>query len=202
MAAVTTQEELRRLYRAPKERTLRKELDHLDEHCRRFIAHSPFVVLATTNLDGTADATPRGGEPGFVTVADERTLLIPDRPGNNRLDTLSNLVATPGVGLLFLVPGMDETLRVNGTAEIRDDEELKARFTEGRPPATVLTIHVREAFLHCGKALMRSKLWDPARHIERSELPTLGEMIRDQIGSTEAPESQELMVERYKAELY
>ena len=202
MAAVTSSEELRRLYAQPKERTLRKELDHLDEHCRRFIGVSPFCVLATTNPDGTADATPRGGDPGFVTVSDERTLLIPDRPGNNRLDTLTNVIANPGVGLVFLVPGMDETLRVNGTAEIRDDDELRFRFTEGRPPATVLTIHVREAFLHCGKALMRSKLWNPTRHIERSELPTLGEMIRDQIGSTEAPESQEQMVERYKAELY
>jgi uncharacterized protein len=202
VAAVTSHEELRRLYNEPKERSLRKELDYLDEHCRRFIAHSPFVVLATTNLDGTADATPRGGDPGFVTVADDRTLLIPDRPGNNRLDTLSNLVESPGVGLLFLVPGMDETLRVNGTAEIHDDEELRSRFTEGRPPATVLTIHVREAYLHCGKALMRSKLWDPERHIERSDLPTLGEMIRDQVGSTDPPESQEDMLERYKAELY
>ncbi len=97
---------------------------------------------------------------------------------------------------------MDETLRVNGTAEIRDDEELRATFTEGRLPATVLTIHVREAYLHCGKALMRSKLWDPERHIERSELPTLGEMLRDQVGSTDPPESQEDMLERYKAELY
>lgn len=202
MAAVTSQEELRRLYNEPKERTLLKELDHLDEHCRGFIAHSPFVVIASTNPDGTADATPRGGEPGFVTIADDRTLLIPDRPGNNRLDTMSNLVRTPGIGLLFLVPGVDETLRVNGTAEIRDDEELRGRFTEGRPPATVLTIHVREAFLHCGKALMRSKLWDPERQIERSELPTLGVMLRDQIGSTEPAESQDEMVERYKAELY
>ena len=202
MAAVNSQEELRRIYNEPKERSLRKELDHLDEHCRNFIAHSPFVVVASTNPDGTADATPRGGEPGFVTVADERTLLIPDRPGNNRLDTMSNLVRTPGIGLLFLVPGMDETLRVNGTAEIRDDEELRARFTEGRPPATVLTIHVLEAFLHCGKALMRSQLWDPARHIERTDLPTLGEMLRDQIGSHDLPESQDEMVERYKAELY
>jgi hypothetical protein len=202
VAAVNSQEELRRIYTEPKERSLRKELDHLDEHCRNFIAHSPFVVVASTNPDGTADATPRGGEPGFVTVADDRTLLIPDRPGNNRLDTMSNLVRTPGIGLLFLVPGVDETLRVNGTAEIRDDEELRARFTEGKPPATVLTIHVAEAFLHCGKALMRSHLWDPGRHIERTDLPTLGEMLRDQIGSHDLPESQDEMVERYRAELY
>ncbi len=202
MAAVNSQEELRRLYPEPKERSLRKELDHLDEHFKRFIGLSPFCVVATTNPDGTADATPRGGEPGFVTVADDRTLLIPDRPGNNRIDTLRNLVANPGIGLLFVIPGVDESVRVNGTAEIRDDEELRAQFTEGRPPTTVLTIRVREAFLHCGKAFMRSKLWDPTRHIERTELPTLGEMLRDQIGSHDLPESQDEMVERYKAELY
>src|SRR6185295_322133 len=148
MAVVASQEELRALYAQPKERTLRKELDHLDKHCRRIISLSPFVVLATTNPDGTADATPRGGDPGFVVVEDDRTLLLPDRPGNNRLDSLSNVVANPGVGLLFLIPGVDETLRVNGTAAIHDDDDLRARFTEGRPPATVIAITVREAYLH------------------------------------------------------
>jgi len=202
MAVVASQEELRALYAQPKDRTLRKELDHLDKHCRRIISLSPFVVLATTNPDGTADATPRGGDPGFVVVEDDRTLLLPDRPGNNRLDSLSNVVANPGVGLLFLIPGVDETLRVNGTAAIHDDDDLRARFTEGRPPATVIAITVREAYLHCAKALMRSRLWDPEAQIERSELPTLGEMLRDQLESTDEPEPQDEMLERYKAELY
>jgi PPOX class probable FMN-dependent enzyme len=202
MGVVASREELRALYALPKERTLRKELDHLDAHCRRFISLSPFVVLATTNPDGTADATPRGGDPGFVVVEDDRTLLLPDRPGNNRLDSLSNVVANPGVGLLFLIPGVDETLRVNGTAAIHDDDDLRARFTEGRPPATVIAITVREAYLHCAKALMRSRLWDLEAQIERSELPTLGEMLRDQLSSTEEPEPQDEMLERYKAELY
>jgi uncharacterized protein len=202
MSVVASHEELRRLYKQPKERTLRKELDHLDAHCRRFISVSPFVVLATTNPDGTADATPRGGDPGWVVVEDDRTLLLPDRPGNNRLDSLANVVANPGVGLLFLIPGVDETLRVNGTAAIHDDEALRARFTEGRPPATVLAVTVREAYLHCAKALMRSRLWDQAAQIERTELPTLGQMINDQVGSTEPAESQAEMLERYKEELY
>ena len=202
MGVVASREELRALYAQPKERTLRKELDHLDAHCRRFISLSPFVVLATTNPDGTADATPRGGDPGFVVVEDDRTLLLPDRPGNNRLDSLSNVVANPGVGLLFLIPGVDETLRVNGTAAIHDDDDLRARFTERRPPATVIAATVREAYLHCAKALMRSRLWDPEAQIERSELPTLGEMLRDQLSSTEEPEPQDEMLERYKAELY
>jgi PPOX class probable FMN-dependent enzyme len=202
MGVVASREELRALYAQPKERTLRKELDHLDAHCRRFISLSPFVVLATTNPDGTADATPRGGDPGFVVVENDRTLLLPDRPGNNRLDSLSNVVANPGVGLLFLIPGVDETLRVNGTAAIHDDDDLRARFTERRPPATVIAATVREAYLHCAKALMRSRLWDPEAQIERSELPTLGEMLRDQLSSTEEPEPQDEMLERYKAELY
>jgi PPOX class probable FMN-dependent enzyme len=202
MSAITSQEALRSLYAEPKERTLRKELDHLDPHCRRFIALSPFAVLATTNPDGTADATPRGGDPGFVVVEDDRTLLIPDRPGNNRLDSLSNVVANPGVGILFLIPGVDETLRVNGTAAIHDDDERRARFTEGRPPATVIAITVHEAYLHCAKALMRSRLWDPEAQIERSELPTLGEMLRDQLESNEEPEPQDAMLERYRTELY
>ena len=202
MGVVASREELRALYAQPKERTLRKELDHLDAHCRRFISLSPFVVLATTNPDGTADATPRGGDPGFVVVENDRTLLLPDRPGNNRLDSLSNVVANPGVGLLFLIPGVDETLRVNGTAAIHDDDELRARFTEGRPPATVIAITVREAYLHCAKALMRSRLWDPEAQIERSKLPTLGEMLHDQLKSNEEPEPQDAMLERYRTELY
>jgi PPOX class probable FMN-dependent enzyme len=203
VASVRTGEELRARYREPLERTLRKQLDRLDEHCRRFIELSPFAVLATYGPDGLPDATPRGGEPGFVHVADEHTLLLPDRPGNNRLDSLGNLVANPGVGLLFLVPGVDETLRVNGTAELREDAELRSRFAVGeRTPALVLAVTVREAYLHCAKALMRSRLWDPAAQVERSALPTMGEMIRDQIGSTEEPESQDSMVARYREQLY
>ena len=148
------------------------------------------------------DATPRGGDPGFVTVADERTLLLPDRPGNNRLDSLSNLTEHPEIGLLFMIPGVDETLRVNGTVELRTDAELAEPFRVGRrPPAVVLRITVREAYLHCGKALMRSHLWDAQAQIDRSELPTLGLMLRDQVGSGKA-ESQAEMVERYRGELY
>ena len=153
---------MRALYAAPVERALRKELDHLDRHCRRFIAYSPFVVLATADADGRQDATPRGGDPGFVHVADDHTLLLPDRPGNNRLDSLANLTQWPEVGLLFMVPGVDETLRVNGTAELRDDPDLTGRFAaSGRSPRIVVQITVRQAYLHCAKALMRSRLWDP-----------------------------------------
>ncbi len=199
---VRTTGELRERYSEPSERARAKQLDRLDAHCRRFVELSPFCVLATSGTDGLADATPRGGDPGFVHVLDERTLLLPDRPGNNRLDSLANLVAHPGIGLLFLVPGVDETLRVNGVAALRDDEELLARFDlEGRRPRLVLVVSVREAYLHCGKALMRARLWDDASQVDRSTLPSLGEMLRDQRGLGEA-ESQEAMVARYRESLY
>jgi PPOX class probable FMN-dependent enzyme len=202
VAAITTEAELRALYASPAERALRKELDHLDRHCRRFIAYSPFVVLATADADGRQDATPRGGDPGFVHVADDHTLLLPDRPGNNRLDSLANLTQRPEVGLLFMVPGVDETLRVNGSAELRDDPDLTDRFAaSGRSPRIVVQITVRQAYLHCGKALMRSRLWDPDARIERTELPTMGQMVRDQTGSGTV-ETQAEMVERYRGELY
>ena len=186
----------------PKERTLRKQLDRLDRHCRAFIGLSPFVVMATADAEGRMDATPRGGEPGFVRVADERTLLLPDRPGNNRLDSLSNLTEHPEIGLLFMIPGVDETLRVNGAAELLTDAELAEPFRVGRrAPVVVLRITVREAYLHCAKALMRSRLWSAEAQIDRAELPTLGQMLRDQTGSG-AAESQAAMIARYQGELY
>jgi uncharacterized protein len=202
MASIASESELRALHSAPTERAVRKELDRLDRHCRRFIALSPFLVMATADADGRLDATPRGGDPGFVEVADDRTLLLPDRPGNNRLDSLTNLTERPDVGLLFMIPGVDETLRVNGAAELRTDPDLVQRFQVGRrPPAIVLQITVRQAYLHCAKALMRSRLWDPAARIDRAELPTMGEMMRDHAGSG-ALESQAAMVERYRGQLY
>jgi PPOX class probable FMN-dependent enzyme len=202
MASIASESELRALHSAPTERAVRKELDRLDRHCRRFIALSPFLVMATADANGRLDATPRGGDPGFVEVADDRTLLLPDRPGNNRLDSLTNLTERPDVGLLFMIPGVDETLRVNGAAELRTDPDLVQRFQVGRrPPAIVLQITVRQAYLHCAKALMRSRLWDPAARIDRAELPTMGEMMRDHAGSG-TPESQAAMVERYREQLY
>jgi hypothetical protein len=201
VSAITSEAALRALHAPPTDRAVRKELDRLDQHCRRFIALSPFVVLASADAEGHMDATPRGGDPGFVVVEDDCTLLLPDRPGNNRLDSLTNLTQRPEVGLLFMVPGVDETLRVNGTAELRTDAALVERFqVSRRPPAVILRITVREAYLHCAKALMRSRLWNPEARIDRSELPTMGEMMRDQVGS--AAESQESMVARYRTQLY
>jgi uncharacterized protein len=202
MAAISSEPDLRALHAAPKQRTLRKQLDHLDRHCRRVIALSPFVVMATADAQGRLDATPRGGEPGFVTVVDERTLLLPDRRGNNRLDSLANLTEHPEIGLLFMIPGIDEPLRVNGAVELRTDADLVERFRVGRSaPTVVLRITVREAYLHCGKAMMRSRLWSQEAQVERSELPTLGAMLREQTGVGRA-ESQAQMVARYRNELY
>jgi uncharacterized protein len=202
VAVISSESELRALHAAPTERAVRKELDRLDRHCRRFIALSPFLVMATSDAEGRLDATPRGGDPGFVEVADDRTLLLPDRPGNNRLDSLTNLTERPEVGLLFMIPGVDETLRVNGAAELCADPGLVQRFqVSRRPPAIVLRITVRQAYLHCAKALMRSRLWDPGARIDRAELPTMGEMMRDHAGAGTV-ESQAAMVERYREQLY
>lgn len=194
-------EDLRRLYAQPGERTLRKQLLHLDRHCRRFIEHSPFVVIATGDGNGF-DASPRGGPPGFVAVVDDQTLWIPDSPGNNRLDSLANIVTTNAVGLLFLIPGVDETLRINGTARVSVDPEIRERFsTRTRTPATVIVVTVREAYLQCAKALMRSRLWSDDARRDRSVLPTMGEMLADQMGVDAAPESQEAMIARYERDL-
>jgi hypothetical protein len=194
-----TLDALRALYPPAKERALRKQLDALDPHCRRFVAMSPFVVLASRGTDGTMDASPRGGEPGFVLAPDAHTLLLPDASGNNRLDTLENIVATGAIGMLFMLPGVDETLRVNGTARLTVDPARLALFP--RAPRLVIEVRVREAYLHCAKALMRSKLWDAGRQVPRSALPTMGEMIKDQTRDEAPPESQAQMLARYAGDL-
>ena len=180
---------LRAIYREPNERAALKVLDHLDDHCRNFIALSPFLVLSTASAQGETDASPRGDPPGFVAVPDERTLLIPDRPGNNQIDSLRNLAEQPHVGLLFFVPGMNETLRVKGTAEIVTDAAVLGPLAVGaRVPVSALRVTVQEAFLHCGRALIRSRLWDPAARIERSAFQTYGQVLADQIAGADARE--------------
>ncbi len=201
---IETLEQLRTRYAPAGERSLKKELNHLDAHCIRFISLAPFLVLASGSAAGEAmlDASPRGGAPGFVHVPDKNTLLLPDAPGNNRLDTYTNIVAGGKVGLLFLVPGVDETLRVNGTARLRDEAAFLDLFKEEKhPPKLVIEITVREAYLHCAKALMRSKLWDAQHQCERSAMPSMGQMLRDQIGGNIPAETQEEMVVRYAKDL-
>ena len=193
---------LRALYPAPKERAVRKELRFLDLHCRRFIELSPFMVLASSSADIAMDASPRGGAPGFVKTPDEHTLLIPDAPGNHRLDTLENIVATGRLGLLFMIPSVDETLRVNGRALLSTDPSLiEQAADERRRPVVVIQVQVEQAYLHCAKAFMRSRLWRPQAQVERSALPTMGRMISDQTGLAGAEETQEQMLARYQADL-
>jgi PPOX class probable FMN-dependent enzyme len=180
---ITSLDELIARYDPPTERALRKQIDRLDEHCRAFIAASPFVLLATCGPTSGADCSPRGDHPGWVEVADDRTLLLPDRRGNNRIDSLRNIVENPTVGLLFLVPGVNETLRVNGRAGLSVDPELLARFAvDGKAPKSVIVVSVTEAFIQCARALVRSDLWNPARQIDRSALPSMGTILAAHTG--------------------
>lgn len=192
---------LRALYPAPGERALRKQMGALDPHALRFIGLSPFVVLSTSDTLGRQDASPRGGAPGFVRAAGARQLWIPDAPGNHRLDSLSNIVATGRIGLLFLIPGVDETLRVNGAARLCDDAQRLAPFADDRRVRLVIEVAIEEVYLHCAKALMRSKLWSDAARVERSVLPSMGQMYNDQTGSDAPAESQEQMLARYTQDL-
>ena len=177
MTSIRTLADLEALYDAPVPTSITKEIDHLTElHCA-YIEASPFVVVATSGPGGV-DCSPRGDPPGFIRVVDERTLLMADRRGNNRLDTLRNLVGDPRIGLLFLVPGVGVTLRVNGTAEISTDQALRESFSmDGKLPTTVIIVTTTSVYTQCPKALIRSHLWDPARHREQSELPSVGEIM-------------------------
>jgi uncharacterized protein len=203
---ISTLPALRELYAPVNPRSALKELPQLDEHAKRFISLSPFVVISSYGADGRADTSPRGGDAGFVKVLDAGTLLIADSPGNNRLDTLENIVATKQVGLLFMVPGVNETLRVNGTAVLSTDEnERKLCEDSRRVPKLVIRVSVHASYLHCAKALMRSDLWNASKHIDRSQLPSMGEMLRDQVaGKLPAEtvfETQEQMLARYQQTL-
>lgn len=197
---IDTLDTLRARYPAPHGRSVAKQLSRLDHHCTAFIALSPFVVLATGAAE--MDASPRGGPPGFVKVTADGTLLLPDFPGNNRLDSLTNLVDNGKIGLLFLIPGVDETLRVNGRAQLTDDPALLKYFAqEKRMPTLVIEVTVKETYLHCAKALMRSKLWEVESRQPRSVLPTMGQMLGDHTGMTQTPETQQEMAARYAPDL-
>jgi PPOX class probable FMN-dependent enzyme len=180
---IETEAELRKLYKPPGAASIAKTLPRIDEHARRFIELSPFVCVGTTGPDGLGDVTPRGGEPGFVHVLDPTHVAMPDRPGNNRLDSLGNLVRQPGVGLLFFVPGFEDMLRLNGRAQLTTEPALMERFiVNGKLPLLVLVIEVKEVYLHCTKAIRRAGLWKPESRVDRRSFATLGQILRDQIG--------------------
>lgn len=204
MEFAESEEQLRALYGPPSELAARKCLPKLDEHCRHFIERSPFVCLSSAAADGSADISPRGDAPGFVRVLDEQTLFVPDRLGNNRIDTLRNLMLNPHVGLLFLIPGIDETLRVNGVARVVLRSELLDESTVGgKTPRSGLLVEVREAFLQCAKALKRSKLWADDYRLTREQMPTLGKMLADQLClATPVSELDALIDKAYREKLY
>ena len=206
MAAIENQTTLRTLYLPAKERAVKKQMPQLDQHCRNFLALVRFAVLSTADAEGNMDASPRGGEAGFIKVIDDNTVIIPDWSGNNRLDTFTNILQTSRIGAIFLVPGVDEALRINGAASLRNDEAFTSLCeTNGRFPKVVVHIAVKEAYLHCAKAIMRAQLWQPDAKVERTVLPTMNQMLRDQIGDgnlAEPLEPQDKMMARHQTELY
>ncbi len=203
MARILSIGQLRENYPPKIKRSITKELDALDQHCRDYLALSPFMVIGTQNKDGLGDVSPRGGEPGFVRVLNDTVIAFPDSPGNNRLDTLTNIFENPNVGLIFLVPGVKETLRINGKAEVRDDGDLMELFeVHGKLPRVVIQVKVETAYMHCAKALMRSRLWDPDAQIERIRLPSMSEWMVAHNTLEIERESSEAMEERYAKQLY
>ena len=202
--ALATEAELRAQFAEPNDYVKRRQLNRLERHSRNFIARSPFLVIGSVHPARGVDVSPRGDAPGFVQVLDDHTLAIPDRPGNNRLDTLSNILADAAVGLLFVIPGIDEMLRVNGNAMVTSDPDLLAASeVDGRRPKLMIRVAVREVFLHCGKAVKRSQLWGHEYRIERASFPTLAQMTADQIGSPDRlDEIAAKVTENYVTRMY
>ncbi|KUP93032.1 pyridoxamine 5'-phosphate oxidase family protein [Tritonibacter horizontis] len=190
MEYITSQEQLRQAFGRPHEVAVQKELRQIDAHSRRFIEKSPFVFIGSQDRNGNGDVSPKGDRPGFVQVLDDRTLAVPDRPGNNRLDTWENVVDNPAVGLIFVIPGMNETLRINGEARLTTDADLCARLhVNARPALAVMVVKVRQVYMHCAKAFIRSHLWAPDTWPDRAEMPTLGAILKDQAQLAETVEA-------------
>lgn len=192
IGAIDSEDALRGLYKTPGEVAAKKVLSRLDKHCKRFIELSPFLCMATAGAGGSADVSPRGDAPGFVGVPDDTTVVIPDRVGNNRLDTLANIVENPNVGLIFFIPGFNDILRINGRGKIVEDLDLLVGYTvKGKVPVTAMVVTVDEAFLHCPKALMRSNLWSDEARTPRDQMPTAGQIYKDQVALSESSEELE-----------
>lgn len=199
-----TEDALREVYGHASGRAAIKAIPALDPHCRRFIELSPFLVMGSAAKDGAADVSPKGDMPGFVQVPDEHTLVIPDRPGNRRIDSMTNIVENPHVAVIFMIPGISETLRVNGRAHVSVDPDLlQSMAVNGKPAVSAIVVQVDEAYLHCAKAFIRSKLWDPAVQQDRKVLPPLSKMIADQTNMTIDVEASEKQLEKaYRETLY
>jgi PPOX class probable FMN-dependent enzyme len=202
---IESEEALRDILGTPSEAVIKKSQPFINKHIRTFIQRSPFLLIGTSNASGAHDVSPRGDKPGFVKLLDDRTIMIPDRPGNRRLDTMVNILNNPNVGLIFLIPGIDETVRINGQAAISRDESLLALTeVEGKRSQVVILVEVREVFFHCAKAFRRSQLWNPEARAARSEVPTLGQVLKETNNLTDisAEEIDRDLEEGYKATMY
>jgi len=204
MDYITSKDQLRAAFDDVHDVAVRKELRLIDEHARRFIARSPFVFVGSQDGKGAADVSPKGDMPGFVKVLDDTTLALPDRPGNNRLDTWENIIENPAVGMIFVIPGMNETLRINGEARLTLDPELCAKLhVNNRPALAVMVVKVRQVYMHCAKAFIRSRLWAPDSWPARSDMPTLGEILKDHAElSATAEEFDTVLDAAYKKSLW
>jgi uncharacterized protein len=205
MTYLTDASKLRPPYNSPSALVRAKQIDRIDPHCRNFIARSPLVIIGSSHPERGLDVSPRGDAPGFVRVLDEHHLAIPDRPGNNRLDTLENLLENPAIGLFFLIPGIEDALRVNGTARLtRAQPLLDSMAVDGKLPKLAIVVTVTEAFLHCAKALKRARLWADDYRVERAQLPTLGRMIVEQArpAGLTAEEADARIEADYRTNLY
>lgn len=199
---ISNESELRDLYGFPSGRAKDKVLNELEQHSIRYIKNSPFVVVSTIDKNGNMDASPRGGEAGFVKIRNNKELLIPDFKGNNRVDSLSNIVETGRIALLFIIPGIDETLRVNGSASLTTSEEILNSFTsDSKPSISCIIVSIEEVFLHCAKAFMRSELWNHKKQLNPKDFPSMGQMLKDQLQSSTEAESREEMIARYSKDL-
>lgn len=204
---ITSKVQLRKLYSSPMELVVKKQKSCLDKHSEKFISLSPFVIISTVGSNGLLDASPRGESAGFVKILDDQTIAIPDRPGNNRLDSLTNILENPQIGILVLIPGFKECLRINGSAKIVTDKELIEQFDHnGKLPISVIVISTQEVYFHCAKAITRAKLWDVNFHVSRDEMPSLGRILMSQIApekpEKEIKEIEELIENRVRTTLY
>jgi uncharacterized protein len=203
---LTATQDLRQMIGPPQPLVVNKEMPRLDQHCQHFLSLSTILFISSVGADGRADVSPRGDAPGFIKVVDERTIAIPDRPGNRRVDTMSNMLANPGqsIGLIFLVPGVDEVMRASGRASIsREPALLNTMVANGKTPKLAVVIALDEVYFHCGKALKRARLWDPAMRIERGAFPSMAKLVLDQRKPPKTLQELETFVaENYKNELY
>lgn len=200
---IETTQQLRSLTRQPSERARSKVIDHVDEICQNFIAASPFVIVATRGADGLLDVSPKGDPAGFVQVLDRKTLAIPDRPGNYRLDTFENLLSYPEIGLIFLIPGNGDTLRMSGRAKLVRDRKLQVHLAvQGKQPEIILIVNVEQAFLHCPKCIVRAQLWSPEHWPDRTMVPTLAEAIMAHARPTESAADVRAFIESHNSHLY